>query len=333
MLKEVVQHIKPLNMHVNIPQPCHENWAEMSPTQRGAFCQKCAIDVIDFSKKTPEEVKETLLNNSGKHLCGRFRKSQLHELNSDYTTWKNQGKRTFQSKFMWACLLVFGMTLFTGCDWNPANASEIMINNALQTNHIEPADSLKTIPMSTDTTETEIYPDQFEVGEIAYPLEETLLGEPMLQPEEMIQGNIITPTCEKDTVEVKEPNNPMMKGRMTPPDQFENYLKDSLRINPVTQEDTVETTNNIQYFNTHIYPNPSNGRFKLSLQTQRKGAYTVRVYDLQGKIIQEADKGMIRAGEQCIIGLNLTAFQNGYYLVEIQLNQEKQTLKIEKFER
>lgn len=320
-------------MHVNIPQPCHENWAEMSPTQKGAFCQKCAVDVIDFSKKSAEEVKETLLNNSGKHLCGRFRKSQLHELNSDYTIWKNQGKRTFQSKFMWACLLAFGMTLFTGCDWNPANASEIMITNTMPTGHTEPADSLKTIPMSTDTTETETFPDQFEVGEIAYPPEEVLLGEPVLQPEEMIQGNIITPTCEKDTVKVEEPKPPVVMGRMASPDQFEDYLNESLKTPPTNQGDTVEIRNDVQHFNTRIYPNPSNGRFKLSLQTETKGAYTVRIYDLQGKMIQESDKGQMLAEEKRIIGVNLDAFPNGYYLIEIQFNTEKQTLKIEKYER
>ena len=111
-------------MRVNIPKPCNENWGEMSPAQRGAFCQTCAIDVIDFSNKNPEEVKETLKANIGKHICGRFKKSQLSDLSRTYQIWENQSTKTFQSKFLWACMIAFGLTLFTGCE--NSNAQELV---------------------------------------------------------------------------------------------------------------------------------------------------------------------------------------------------------------
>lgn len=102
-------------MQVDIAEPCHENWNQMSPTEKGAFCGKCQIDVVDFSNKTALEVKQILSDNIGKHLCGRFKKVQLAELNSDYLVWGNQSIHTFQSKFLLACVLVFGVTLFSSC--------------------------------------------------------------------------------------------------------------------------------------------------------------------------------------------------------------------------
>jgi len=100
---------------ISIPEPCHENWADFTPTQKGAFCGSCQIDVVDFSNKTPDQVKTILQENAGKHMCGRFKKTQLEDLNNDFFAWQNQSTRSFQSKFLYACLVVFGMTLFTGC--------------------------------------------------------------------------------------------------------------------------------------------------------------------------------------------------------------------------
>ena len=42
---------------IKIKDPCHENWNEFSPTEQGAFCEKCKIDVVDFSIKSNSEIK------------------------------------------------------------------------------------------------------------------------------------------------------------------------------------------------------------------------------------------------------------------------------------
>jgi hypothetical protein len=64
---------KPLKVH--IPQPCHEKWNEMTPTQKGAFCGSCQKEVIDFTGKTNQQVFEILSKNKGG--CGRFYNHQL----------------------------------------------------------------------------------------------------------------------------------------------------------------------------------------------------------------------------------------------------------------
>ncbi len=60
---------------ISIPKPCHENWQEMTATERGAFCKSCQKEVIDFTKKTEDETHRIL--SAGGATCGRFRTDQL----------------------------------------------------------------------------------------------------------------------------------------------------------------------------------------------------------------------------------------------------------------
>lgn len=61
---------------ITIPEPCTENWNEMTPIARGKFCAHCQKDVIDFSDKTDSEIAAFVKNNKG-NLCGRFVNTQL----------------------------------------------------------------------------------------------------------------------------------------------------------------------------------------------------------------------------------------------------------------
>ncbi len=61
---------------INIPEPCHENWAEMNATEKGKFCGVCTKEVIDLSAKTDENLVKLFSGN--KNVCGRFKKSQLN---------------------------------------------------------------------------------------------------------------------------------------------------------------------------------------------------------------------------------------------------------------
>ncbi|WP_420573189.1 carboxypeptidase-like regulatory domain-containing protein [Kordia sp.] len=60
---------------VQIPEPCHEDWNKMTPTEKGKFCKLCTKEVVDFSAKSDEEIINHLTKH--KNLCGRFHTSQL----------------------------------------------------------------------------------------------------------------------------------------------------------------------------------------------------------------------------------------------------------------
>ena len=57
---------------INIPVPCTEDWNKMTPTDKGAYCDKCAFEVIDFTNQTPEEIKATLKSRMGQKTCGHI---------------------------------------------------------------------------------------------------------------------------------------------------------------------------------------------------------------------------------------------------------------------
>ncbi|PHS00765.1 MAG: hypothetical protein COA80_02720 [Leeuwenhoekiella sp.] len=60
---------------LHIPEPCHEDWSQMSPREQGRFCASCAKEVIDFTALSCKQITEKV--KSGKSICGRYRKDQL----------------------------------------------------------------------------------------------------------------------------------------------------------------------------------------------------------------------------------------------------------------
>lgn len=63
-------------LQISIPAPCHESWANMDATDKGAFCHSCRKEVIDFSTMTDREVIDYLQKHATG--CGRFRTDQLN---------------------------------------------------------------------------------------------------------------------------------------------------------------------------------------------------------------------------------------------------------------
>lgn len=63
-------------MKIKIDKPCNENWNEMTPDEKGRFCNKCAKSVIDFSILSDKESIDILSSSKGE-VCGRVTSSQL----------------------------------------------------------------------------------------------------------------------------------------------------------------------------------------------------------------------------------------------------------------
>jgi len=64
-------------LQLSIPEPCHENWQHMTPTDQGRFCNACAKEVIDFSMMTDTEVLNYFTSLTHDKVCGRALPSQL----------------------------------------------------------------------------------------------------------------------------------------------------------------------------------------------------------------------------------------------------------------
>lgn len=64
-------------MKITIPEPCQENWDQMTPKEKGRHCDKCAKQVVDFTPMSDGQIVNYLKNNPGS--CGRFYNYQLNK--------------------------------------------------------------------------------------------------------------------------------------------------------------------------------------------------------------------------------------------------------------
>lgn len=64
-------------LQLSIPEPCHQNWEHMTPTQQGRFCNACAKEVVDFSMMTDTEILNYFTTFSNEKVCGRALPGQL----------------------------------------------------------------------------------------------------------------------------------------------------------------------------------------------------------------------------------------------------------------
>lgn len=71
------------NIILSIPEPCHENWDNMSPTQQGRFCKACVKEVVDFSQMSDQEVLNYFINTKSANTCGRVYPDQLERTISE----------------------------------------------------------------------------------------------------------------------------------------------------------------------------------------------------------------------------------------------------------
>jgi hypothetical protein len=91
---------------LSIPNPCSENWNNMTPQEKGRFCDTCRKCVVDFTAMSDAAVLDYFNKNNGK-ICGRFDKRQL-----DRVLIIND--KRFQKRFNIAASLLFLSSLGFG---------------------------------------------------------------------------------------------------------------------------------------------------------------------------------------------------------------------------
>lgn len=346
---------------LRIDKPCSENWNEFTPTQQGAFCQSCQIDVIDFSEMSPDQVKQTLEANAGAHMCGRFKKDQLDYLNDQYFNWENQSSKTFQSKFVYALMLVFGMTLFTGCNVDEANffnqistsQSNWFSNNLLESESVDTPE-VKQNNIFNDHRHIKgkiaYNPDWDNEEQIAEPVipEDTteeeviekiyLMGEIAIEPVQEIDSVHVAPVT-PDSNAVSQPiwHDTMVDGGfMVDPDYIE-YLEDTLADpEPTPEVDNSEQNVPIEInsteaagFSAKLYPNPTSDLAKVEIEVENAGYFEVYLFATDGKRIQYVYQGNISKGRK-IFNIDLTSYPRGVYFIMINSGEHSETLKIQK---
>ncbi|OUS01377.1 hypothetical protein A9Q86_06220 [Flavobacteriales bacterium 33_180_T64] len=109
---------------ISIPKPCHENWLEMTPNEKGRFCQSCSKTVIDFTQMNTSDLQKFIHNNKQQRICGYIKQSQLNRINLQISNVVFEQSMSFHKLFLLALLLAMGTSLFS-CSDDKGNTQKI----------------------------------------------------------------------------------------------------------------------------------------------------------------------------------------------------------------
>ena len=102
--------------HLNIPQPCAQDWNSMTATESGRHCQSCSKTVVDFTRMSNDEIIGYLSRN--RHVCARIGAQQVDSVNMQLVSLQPQNKGG------WAKWLV-AASLFVSAAYSKVNAQSI----------------------------------------------------------------------------------------------------------------------------------------------------------------------------------------------------------------
>lgn len=108
-----------------IPEPCHEDWANMTPADRGRFCGTCQKTVVDFSSMSDRQILEQFRKKSD-GVCGRFNPDQLNRALLS----PSQFSRTYRSFVTALPALMF---FLESCAQHPQVKNEVRFQRAQTT--------------------------------------------------------------------------------------------------------------------------------------------------------------------------------------------------------
>lgn len=128
---------------ISIPKPCHEDWSQMSPNEKGRFCQSCSKSVIDFTSMGKESIKDYLASNNNNKICGRFKSTQLSTIRIKIPQQVIEQQMSFHRLFLLALLITMGTSLLN-CSDQDGNTKKIDVVEVIDTLRTESKPITKT---------------------------------------------------------------------------------------------------------------------------------------------------------------------------------------------
>lgn len=304
-----------MKKHVGIQSPCSEERSKMVPLENSDFCKKCAMEVQDFSDLSPEEIKLQLYLRMNQSVCARMTVDQERQLNLDFLQWKGSKQDQMRRAMFFLLFIVFGLTLFS-CSNQDAKF-------ALTSAHSEFVQSMKmNVEMITNDI-AEIEKDSIFVDE---DLEfvgdgKELQKIPSRSPEDsLVLIERISSLPERE---------PMIAGGIGFDREYFNYIEEIHRDTLSNEEmESLENSSLPKYFEASVYPNPTRGHSKLSVDLP-SGTEDLRIdiLNMGGQIIQTVYSGEINPSlTEFEITLNDQA--PGTYLISVKTNNNSQTLRL-----
>lgn len=292
--------------NLQIQKPCSENWNLMNATEKGAYCQKCATEVIDFTSKTPDEIKLVIKSIGGSTFCSRISNHQLNQMNQEFEEWENLNSSSyFQSKFMFSMILIFGLSLFS-CETEEGRQKVEKIQQVAS----------QIIPqLKADVKD-------FKVEEI----QSKISSDTVINSVDSISGSNYIDNGIEELVEsplIQERSYSM--GDMAMSRSYISYL--------TTIEEPIEyDENGIKIptsFETKIYPNPSVVSSTLEIGFPLKDIFDIQLFDMSGKLLQKIYQGELEKGTHRF-PIEVSDYISGMYLIVISSEKYKETVRLMK---
>ena len=77
-----------------------------------------------------------------------------------------------------------------------------------------------------------------------------------------------------------------------------------------------------------VFPNPSDGRFQLTLDYQGSEKVTAKVYDITGKLVKDISEDLVTEDSSVTAQVNLESPKSGIYFVRVSIGNKVLTKKI-----
>lgn len=82
-----------MKIKLTIPEPCHENWSNMTPTDKGRHCSVCDKEVLDMTGIPEKEVAEKISKMENGKVCAQIPTSYLDKkIELHAAGWGNYGR-------------------------------------------------------------------------------------------------------------------------------------------------------------------------------------------------------------------------------------------------
>jgi hypothetical protein len=107
------------------------------------------------------------------------------------------------------------------------------------------------------------------------------------------------------------------------------YLLGFLMIGILVAQPTIAQDRNVQLAEQlKIFPNPTDGKFQLTLKYEGNEKVTAKVYDITGKVIEDISNELVKEESSVTAHVELKDPRTGIYFLRIQMGSKLLTKKI-----
>ncbi len=334
-------------LYVHIPTPCHEDWQQMTPVDKGRFCESCAKQVVDFSLMTDQEILNHLSKASGK-LCGRFANDQLQR--------PLQPLKEEKKKFWWIAAMMPLLMLFEKAGAQKNNVTQGAPAITIKTPRTEIMGKMRVKDISvvdqSDLKQRSITGKITDKDGKSIPFANIMIGETHIGAKADTAGafQLMIPEQSDSTfinISAIGYTNKKVYLDKNVSDYIINLEESVNTLNPVTvisdgmckltgtlggimyctriivtKRDTVRKVFNLQPFK--VYPNPAASGSAINIDIKNEGVYSIQLFDNNGKLLQVNEFEATKSATQTSVTIPSSLAAGMYYIRLVDDKTKKQ---------